>query len=147
MLGSFKEYLRIREMNIPGYHNDGASGFNPGAIVSSFLSGSETGDTRDLLGHPPSLDSTDMIFPSQIVQGPIVQCDGCPGRAGSGSSITIAIEEPRTKKRTVISMSPHEYRRCPGGPPEMGKTMMVTLQRHPDDMRKQLSIIKTARVF
>jgi hypothetical protein len=75
---SFKDYLRLAETNVPGYHLDGNTGDhgNPvtgGAYLDSQWTGSETKSTGDRDNRGTSLYSTDLGLPTRVERGRVIR--------------------------------------------------------------------------
>jgi hypothetical protein len=141
-MGEFKEFLVFEQIGlgqlgpkIDALFNDRDFGNQiHGAITSSDWTGSEQSPTLGYGGHPLHLPSTDLTIPSVQRTGRITHL------MLKKNPIYIRLSDG-----TECQFSYDEYRRIKGIP-ELGKTMTVVFQRHPEDFTQQHSKIDHAVV-
>jgi hypothetical protein len=141
-MGKFKEYLITEELGLANlgariddlFHNQWLANAINGAFVSSDVSGSEQSPTMGFAGHSLHLPSTDLTIPSVEKTGRI--------------TILHLKKNPiyiRLSDGTEAYFTYDEYKRIEGTP-ELGKTMTIIFQRHPQDFTQQYSKIDKAIV-
>lgn len=141
-MGKFRQFLLTEEIGLGdlGHRIDTLMNSQQfgnqinGAFVSSDVSGSEQSPTLGYAGHSLHLPSTDLTIPSVSKQGRI--------------TCLILKKNPiyvRLSDGTEANFTYEEYRRI-SGKPELGKTMTIVFQRHPNDMTHNYSKIDKAIV-
>ena len=132
---TFSEFIRLREENTVGYHNDGpGSGFAPGggAILGSDFTGSET--AAKFLGNPLHLPSMDMEVRKVERTSPISSIDR------HSNPIKIQLLDG-----TKLYMTWDQFKRVEGKEPAYGRLMHVSFQRHPDTDSYENSTVVSAK--
>ena len=132
---TFIEFLRLKEENTVGYHNDGpGSGFDPsgGAYLGSDFTGSET--HGKFLGNPSHLPSLDMQLPQMTRSGRIRLIDK------NKNPIFILLSDG-----TKLYLTWDQFKRIDGDEPAIGKLMQVTFQRHTNSGEDENSKITQCR--
>lgn len=136
---NFKDFINeeIALGNIPGQMDRlfGVKGFqsHAGAYVSSDVNGSEAQEISP--GHSLMLPSTDLQIPQIERQGRI--------------TTLLTKRNPifvRLSDGTEANFTYDEFKRIKGEP-KLGKTMMISFQRHPNDAAKNHSRITKAIVM
>jgi hypothetical protein len=100
-----------------------------GAFVGSDVSGSEQSDTQSYSGHPLHMPSTDLIIPETIRSGRIEAIEF------TKNPIVIRLSDG-----TTFELPYDRFREIKGA--QVGKTMTITLQRHPGDKSNHYSTVK-----
>lgn len=141
-MGKFKEFLINEEIGLGdlGQRIDGLMNGKwlgnqiGGAFASTDVTGTEMGPTMGYAGHSLHLPSTDLTVPSTERTGRIT---------------TLLLKKNpiyvRLSDGTEANFSYEEYRRI-DGKPELGKTMTLIFQRHPDDQLSGYSKVDKAIV-
>jgi hypothetical protein len=125
---SFRKFM---EMNVPGYHNDGASG----AFVTSDQSGSEQHNNR--LPFLPSYELTTIATPQDLQHGIIhnIQWHKKPHT----TKVMLRIKTPT--RMEDLALSTPEYNKMKemnnGREPRNGDAITVLFQRIPGDNRPE----------
>ncbi len=139
-MSEFRDFIKLQEQNVPGYHLDGPGGpfnqNNGGAYLSTDQTGSEQIPT--FIGHAQHLPGIDITFPGKI---PFVK------RTGTIRFIELT-KNPiviRLSDGTQLHLSWDEFKRIKQKP-EIGKTMTVILQRKENDKSKSVSKIERIEV-
>lgn len=134
---NFKDFINeeIALGNIPGQMDRlfGTKGFDKmaGAFVSSDVNG--TGDINT--GRPLNVPTTDLQLPQIERQGRIVAL------LKKRNPIFVRLSDG-----TEANFTYDEFKRIEGEP-KLGKTMMISFQRHPNDAAKKHSRISKAVVI
>ena len=142
-MGKFSEFLLNEEMGLGDLGSKIDNLFNShwfgnqinGAFASTDVTGSEQSPTLGYAGHSLHLPSTDLTIPSAIKQGRI--------------TTLLLNKNPiyiRLSDGTEANFSYDEYKRI-DGKPEIGKTMSITFQRHPEDRSRNYSKIDKVTVL
>jgi hypothetical protein len=136
-MGKFKEFLITEDIGLgdlgPRIHNFYHSDYLDAKVNGAFAS-SNNATESPTLGQSMNLPTTDITIPSVE-------------RTGRITSL-ITKRNPiyiRLSDGTEAHFSYDEYRRI-DGKPEIGKTMTVIFQRHPEDRMQQASKIDKAIV-
>jgi hypothetical protein len=130
----FKEFVKLREMNTVGRHNDGPGG----AFLSSDQTGSEA--APDMEGNPLHLPSIDLQIPSSI---PTM----------TKTSVIRVVERNKNPifvhldDGTKLHFTWDEFKRIEGKEPSPGKKLYVVLLRREDDKREEPSQVQRALCF
>lgn len=122
------DFKSFYEMNVPGGMGDTAGG----AFLTSDFTGSEV--PEKYLGRSPSLPSTDLQLPSVTKSGRIVVLEK------NKNPIFIQLSDG-----TKMYFTYDEFKRIAPISPEIGRTIVVSLQRHPktpNDIMSQIENIK-----
>lgn len=129
----FSEWLRkFEEQNVPGFHLDGASGWNTpqGAYLSSDQTGSEPSTTPGFDGHALHLPSTDFAphIPDKFTSkktGRILRIEY------KRDPIRIYLAMPNGGSDMLL-FTLDEFRRIKGKKPTQGRHLTYTLMQPPN---------------
>ena len=142
-MGKFKDFILNEEIGLGDlgtridhlFHSHRFGNQIAGAFASSDVTGTEQSPTRDYAGHSLHLPSTDLTIPSVTKQGriTILQTQKNP--------IYVKLSDG-----TEAHFTYDEYRRIQGEP-QLGKTMTLVFQRHPEDRMQEYSKIDQATVI
>lgn len=122
----FKEFIKIKEQNTVGTHNDYATG----SILPSSWTGSESPPEKLL----PFLPSTDLSIPQVTRSSFIVNI------IKNKNPITIQL-----KDGTQLYLTLDQFNRI-DKTPEIGKRLTVVFQRNPEDQSNQNSKIEKIEI-
>lgn len=141
-MGKFKEFMITEEIGLGQlgtridnlFHNQQFGNQINGAFASTDVTGTEQSPTMGYAGHSLHLPSTDLTIPSVVKQGRI--------------TCLMLKKNPiyiRLSDGTEVNFTYDEYKRI-DGKPELGKTMTLIFQRHPEDRARMYSKIDKAIV-
>ena len=136
-MGKFKDFLLKEEVGLAdlgsriyqAHQSMELGNMIGGAFASTDVTGSEQSPNLGYAGHPLHLPSTDITIPSVEKTGRI--------------TVLMTKRNPiyvRLSDGTEANFTYDEYKKIQGDP-ELGKTMTIIFQRHPEDLTKQHSKI------
>ena len=125
----FKDYVRLREMNTVGYHNDGPGG--------GYLSSDQTGSEAVPADHGNHLPSTDLKIPEELPT--VVVTSTIRMLERNKNPIFIFLDDG-----TKLYLTWQEFNRIGGKEPEVGRQMRVVFLRRKDDSSESPSQIQQA---
>lgn len=141
-MGKFRDFLITEEVGLGNlgakitqlFHSQNFNNQIGGAFASTDVTGTEQSATMGYSGHPLYLPSTDLTIPQVTRSGRITNL------MLKKNPIFVKLSDG-----TEASFTYDEYKKIQGVP-EVGKTMTIVFQRHPEDTSQMHSKIDKAIV-